>query len=331
MGQALKNTEINFHTTAAVLLVTTALSCPALAFEMSGAHLHGAIDTATAQEYSIRDTSALKSRLLEITDAADARVGVALILDGKDSLTIGNESRYPLMSVMKLHQAVATVRLLELAGQTLDKQIQISAEMLMPDTWSPLRDQYPEGGISMSVRELLRYTLQQSDNNACDILFGQFGGPSGTDSLLRSMGMKDFAICATEDDMHKDLGKCYDNWSTPMSAARLMDDLAAGSLCINKENSAFIRQMLTECRTGLNRLPMPLKESEALIGHKTGTSDQGSDGKWTGINDVGFILLPDGRRYTIAVFVADSTLSMEQTEKIIADISAAVYGWNSDS
>lgn len=331
MAHVHPNIAIKFLTAAAALLLTTALSCPSLAYDAPGARVTGAVDAATTSEAGIRDfsgsVSSLESILRGIADAADARVGVALIMEGKDTLTIGNDSRYPLMSVMKLHQAVATARLLELGGQTLDKKIQISAEMLLPDTWSPLRDKYPEGGISMSVRDLLRYTLQQSDNNACDILFGQFGRPSGTDSLLRSMGIKDFVICATEDEMHKDLGKCHDNWSTPLSAALLMDNLAAGTLGISEENSAFIRQTLTECRTGLNRLPLPLKGTGALIGHKTGTSDQGKDGRWIGINDVGFILLPDGKRYTLAVFVADSALSMEETEKIIADMSAAVYGW----
>ena len=40
-------------------------------------------------------------------------------------------------------------------------------------------------------------------------------------------------------------------------------------------------------------------------------------GELIGINDVGFILLPDGKRYTIAVLVKDSKESMADTEKII--------------
>ena len=63
----------------------------------------------------------------------------------------------------------------------------------------------------------------------------------------------------------------------------------------------------------------------ARIGHKTGTSDRNVQGELIGINDVGFILLPDGKRYTIAVLVKDSTESMADTEKIIANISGIVY------
>ena len=266
----------------------------------------------------------LKTQLQKIIAGADARVGVAVIADG-DTLTVNGSPDYPLMSVMKLHQAVAVARILEERGLPLTSTVHIYVQDLKAGTWSPLRDTRPGGGFDMSVAELLRYTLQQSDNNACDILFDRFAAPEHVDSIIRSMGFRDFRIAATEDEMHRDLKKCRENVSSPLSAADLMDRLASGTLPLGKEYADFIRSTLLECRTGLNRLPLPLEGSGALIGHKTGTSDREADGRWTGINDVGFVLLPDGRSYTLAVFISDSALGMEENEKLIADISGAVY------
>lgn len=266
----------------------------------------------------------LKTQLQKIIAGADARVGVAVIADG-DTLTVNGSPDYPLMSVMKLHQAVAVARILEERGLPLTTTVHIYVQDLKAGTWSPLRDARPGGGFDMSVAELLRYTLQQSDNNACDILFDRFAAPEHVDSIIRSMGFRDFRIAATEDEMHRDLKKCRENVSSPLSAAELMDRLASGTLPLGKEYADFIRSTLLECRTGLNRLPLPLEGSGALIGHKTGTSDREADGRWTGINDVGFVLLPDGRIYTLAVFISDSALGMEENEKLIADISGAVY------
>lgn len=266
----------------------------------------------------------LKTQLQKIIAGADARVGVAVIADG-DTLTVNGSPDYPLMSVMKLHQAVAVARILEERGLPLTTTVHIYVQDLKAGTWSPLRDARPGGGFDMSVAELLRYTLQQSDNNACDILFDRFAAPEHVDSIIRSMGFRDFRIAATEDEMHRDLKKCRENVSSPLSAADLMDRLASGTLPLGKEYADFIRSTLLECRTGLNRLPLPLEGSGALIGHKTGTSDREADGRWTGINDVGFVLLPDGRSYTLAVFISDSALGIEENEKLIADISGAVY------
>lgn len=45
------------------------------------------------------------------------------------------------------------------------------------------------------------------------------------------------------------------------------------------------------------------------------------------VNDVGFVLLPNNKRYSISVFVKDSKESMEDTEKIISDISNIIYSF----
>lgn len=84
---------------------------------------------------------------------------------------------------------------------------------------------------------------------------------------------------------------------------------------------------MTECTTGIARLPYPLKNTDAIIGHKTGTGDKNSQGRYIGINDIGFIYLPNGNRYLIAVFVKDSAEDYDTTERIIAEISSRVYNF----
>ena len=274
---------------------------------------------------SVYASDPLRRQIQAIVDKADAEVGVALIVDGKDTLTVNNDARYPLMSVMRFHQALAVTHYLEERGLPLSTTIRVEKSDLLPDTYSPLRDRYPEGGVSLPVSELLAYTLGLSDNNACDILFRYIGGVAVADGFIRSLGMDDFALSATEDDMHRHPQTCYDNWSTPLSTALLMDNLVAGALPIDTAYTHFLCQTLLACQTGKERLPAPLQGSTARIGHKTGTSDRNERGEWTGINDAGFVLLPHGRRYAIAVLVKHSRLSLRDTEKIIADISAVVY------
>ena len=133
-----------------------------------------------------------------------AQVGIAVVIDGKDTVTINDDGGYPMMSVFKLHQALAVAHHLDRQGRTLATRIPIRREALLPDTYSPLRDRFPEGGIELSVSELLTYTLQLSDNNACDILFDWAGGTEATEEYIRSLGIGDFAIRATEKEMHDD-------------------------------------------------------------------------------------------------------------------------------
>lgn len=62
-----------------------------------------------------------------------------------------------------------------------------------------------------------------------------------------------------------------------------------------------------------------------IVGHKTGTGDYNKSGQLIAINDAGFIVFPDGRRYTLVVFVKNSQENPEYTEVIIAHISEMVY------
>ena len=68
-----------------------------------------------------------------------------------------------------------------------------------------------------------------------------------------------------------------------------------------------------------------LLDKGVIVGHKTGTGDCNAKGQQIGCNDIGFVVLPDGHTYSIAVFVKDSEESSPENSKIIADVSRIVY------
>ncbi len=51
--------------------------------------------------------SQLKTLLEQAIKGKKAEIGIAVIIDGKDTVTVNNDIQYPLMSVFKFHQAVA--------------------------------------------------------------------------------------------------------------------------------------------------------------------------------------------------------------------------------
>ena len=267
----------------------------------------------------------LEEQLRKVIANKKAQIGIAVIINGKDTITINNDERYPMMSVFKLHQALAVADYCEKKGLSFDTPIYIRKADLKTDTYSPLRDLYPNGEISLPIKKLLEYTLHLSDNNACDILFLQTGGTEATDHYIRTnLGMRHFAIKATEDEMHQDKNKCYLNWSTPLETVRMIELLLNVPL-FDDEYQKFIKTTMMSCETGKDRLARPLQGNKAILGHKTGTGDRNDKGQIIGMNDVGFVYLPDGQSYTIAVFIKDSEESEAATARIIADISKTVY------
>ncbi|GCB35221.1 hypothetical protein KGMB02408_21660 [Bacteroides faecalis] len=89
----------------------------------------------------------LETQLKQAIEGKKAETGIAVIIDGKDTITINNQAHYPLMSVFKFHQALALADYMNKKGLSLETQIPITKSDLKPNTYSPLRDKYPQGGI----------------------------------------------------------------------------------------------------------------------------------------------------------------------------------------
>lgn len=265
----------------------------------------------------------LRNKIQKIIQGKDATVGVALIVDGKDTLTINNNFRYPTQSVYKFHLALAVLDYLNKNNLTLDHQLYVKKGDLLPNTHSPLRDDYPQGEMYLSVADIIRYTVSKSDNNGCDILFRLVGGTAVVDRYIRGLGLSEFAIAATEEEMHGPWEVQYTNWSTPYTAAQALEIFRIQDI-LPQPFHDFLWDTLAGTITGGNKIKALLPEG-TFVAHKTGSSFRNAEGLKAAENDIAIIQLPDGRYYSLVVFVADSMESNDVNCGIIAQISKVVY------
>jgi len=267
----------------------------------------------------------LRSSICKIVQDKNATVGVALIVDGKDSLTFNNSFHYPMQSVYKFHLALAVLDYLDKNNLTLNQQIYIKKSDLMPETNSPIRDAYPDGEVHLSVEDIINYTVSQSDNNGCDILFRLIGGVDVVDRYIRNLGFSEFAIAATEEEMHGPWEVQYTNWSTPYTAVQVLEKFRTENI-LPPAFHDFLWNTMVQTTTGANKIKALLPEG-TIVAHKTGSSYRNANGLNAAENDMAIIQLPDGRYYSLAVFVADSMETLETNCGLIAEISKAVYDY----
>ena len=271
----------------------------------------------------------LARRIQSICDKVDATISVAVIIDSRDTTVVGGTARCPMMSVVKLHQAIALCRHLDRQGKSLDDTLSVPPSAMVQGTYSPMRDSHPGGIASITVGELMLYSLQQSDNIACDILFDLIGGPQAVDGEMRALDLDGFAIARTEADMG--LMRIIENAGAKLVGCAIAIEKGfqeAGDQ-LRKEgvriDSLAIIDAMTGCLTGQDRIARPLLGTSATVGHKTGSSDRDASGRATATNDAAFVILPDGRHYVIAIFIMDSAEDDATNARLMADISAAVY------
>lgn len=271
----------------------------------------------------------LKQKIEQIISTKNADVGVSISgIEDLDSLSVNGNRHFPLQSVFKFHIALTVLNEVDRGRLFLNQEIQVTKTDLLPDTWSPLREKYPNGNIKISLAEILNYTVSQSDNNGCDILLRLIGGAKIVNDYIHQLGIKNIAIAANEEEMHKAWNVQFSNWTTPAAATELLK-LFYERKILSEKTYDYLWKMMAETPTGKKRIKGQLPPG-TLVAHKTGTSDTNDQGVTAAVNDIGIVTLPNGKHFAIGVFVSNSKENEETNEKIISDISKLAWDYFTD-
>lgn len=287
--------------TLSVLLITILLSCGS-----------GKSDTDAEVVPSPADT------ITEIINASGATSGVAVICED-DTLLINNNSLYPLMSVFKLHIAAAVIH----KGLPLDSVVHVPAKQLRTGTYSPMRDSVQGRETDITIDRLMYFSVAKSDNNACDILIDLVGGIDSVNSYIQSLGTGNVQLSETEETMHADIMRSYNNSSSPQALCILMSRLYAGEI-LSPEGTHYIIRLLNASTTGRDKLAAGLPQS-SFTGHKSGLSDRTTSGMLIASGDVAAFTTRSGKQAFVAVLIKDNWESDSNINRIFSDISRVVY------
>ncbi|QZK89309.1 class A beta-lactamase, subclass A2 [Flavobacterium sp. CHNK8] len=271
-----------------------------------------------------QNTNELREELNKIISTKNATIGVSIkSIEDKDTLSINGKLNAPLMSVFKFHIALATLNLVDKEKLTLTQKIFIKKQDLHENTWSPIRDEFPNGNMYLTVDQLLKYTVSHSDNNGCDILLDLIGGTEAVQKFINNQGIKDFTIKVNEQEM-RTWENLYINTTTPLATTELLEKFYKGKI-LKKKSTNYLHQIMVECSRGSTWMKAGLPDGTELA-HRTGISGTNENNLRAAMNDVGIVKLPNGKHLIISVYLKNITETKENTEKIIADITKAT--WN---
>jgi len=264
----------------------------------------------------------LRSRIEGLASRSGGRLGVGIeLLETRESLQVGGDQRLPMHSVYKLPIAMAVLNQVDRGLLRLDQSIRVEPAAYLPAGWlSPIRERFPQG-TDLSVRELVRFMVAESDGSACDVLLGVLGGPETVMEYLGRIGVDGVQVVSTERAMSTDDQMQYRNWASPRGMLSLLRALHE-SRGLSPSSRTLLLKDLTESIPGAHRLKALLPGS-AAVAHKTGTGKRGA--VWSATNDVGIVTLPNGQHLAIAVLLMDSTGDEATREGTIAAVAKAAW------
>jgi beta-lactamase class A len=265
----------------------------------------------------------LRQQIRAIAGDAHGKVSVACSLPRSALNCDLNPSAHPpQQSVFKLPLAIAVLHQVEQGTLVLDQPVRFLPEdRILPDVYSPLQDKFPNAGVDVPLRELLRLAVSLSDNVAADILLRLIGGPAVVNTYIAVLRVRGFHIEDNEAVLHREVAAQYRNWFEPQGAVQLLRRISDKSPLSQEHTDLVLAWMAPSDRT--RRLEGDLPDG-VRVAHKSGTSGV-DNGVAHATNDIGLIPLADGRRIAIAVFVTDATADQSTREKVIARIGRAVY------
>jgi beta-lactamase class A len=266
----------------------------------------------------------LQKQVEQIASAAKGHVGVkALVLETGEEVSLNPNDHFPMQSVYKFPIAMTALQQVDAGKLKLDERVRVEkSDFVREGQRSPLRDKNPDG-VELSLSELLRLAVSESDGTASDVLLRLVGGPQVVHKYLDELKVSELVVANSEKEIGRDWETQYRNWASPEGAVALLRALYERR-GLSEQSQALLLKLMTETPTGPKRLKGLLPKG-VIVAHKTGTSGVDSKGISAATNDIGIVTLPNGRHLLIAVFVSDSPADEATREGVIAKVAKAVW------
>jgi beta-lactamase class A len=298
------------------------------------------------------DLPSLVPRLAEIARTAKGDVGLSLfhVETGARLFSYHGQQPFAMASVYKLPIAFELLMQIEAHRLTFEQVVAIGPSDIR--ACCILSRRHPNGGVRLTLRELLELMITESDNTAGDAVLKAVGGPFAVERRLDALGFSGIHVNRYEGAIAFEMTGVVEppppaEWNlraqreligkvplnellaararytsdlrdtaTPDDMAAFLVKLQRGEL-LSRRYTDLLLDLLSRVKTGPHRLKGRLP-ADTIVAHKTGTTA-------VVINDVGIITLPGlGGHLAVAVFVMNGGRATAM-ERVIANVGAAVY------
>lgn len=308
-----------------------------------------------------RAPEALVSLVQMLTRDFGGKVGIAVkSLDDDWTVESNGDLKMPQQSVSKLWVAMTVLDARDQGKLTLDDPITVKKEDLTLFN-QPIAALVKDSGYQTTVGELLQRAMTQSDNTANDRLLQYVGGPSVVRAFLAKKAIADIRFGPGERALQSltagmdwkpeySKGNAFERARSQIPASTRMDAferyiadppdgaapraiaIALGRLkrgeLLSPTSTQYLIGTMESSRTGKQRMRGAVPEGWTF-GHKTGTG-QNFSGRTAGYNDVGFLVSPTGKTFTIAVMIGDTNKTIPERQALMQAVVMGVvtnYRW----
>jgi beta-lactamase class A len=235
------------------------------------------------------------------------RLGLALSTGGR-RFAYRPDERFVYCSTFKMFLAAATLLRVQAGEERLDRAIPVTqADMI---NHAPVTE--PAIGGTLTIEQLMKGTVEVSDNPAANILIREMGGLDALRAFYRGIGDTDTRVDRLEPEMNR-LDGDKDTITPVQSVANIQRLLVSSDTPLSAGSKSLLMRWLLDAPTGMGRIKAGVPAGWT-VAHKTGTGGYGPT------NDIGLLYPPTGDPITLAIYYHGvRTSSDAENEAVIAD------------
>jgi beta-lactamase class A len=261
--------------------------------------------------------------------------------------------RFPMQALVMAPLAAAALAEVDAGRLKLNDMIPVRGVDLSPppgriNSAFPPRDGADH--LTLPAADLIALAVQEGDTTAADVITAHIGGPGAVTGWLRQHDIQDMRVDRYQREVQADMfgmASFRATWkdgaawaaarasvapplreramaafladprdtTTAQAALSFLNLLSGGDLLSAASTRLLLRLMAATSRPAPLRAGLPPR---ATLAHAGGSS--ATDLGLTPVtNDMGVVHLPDGRRFAIVTFLAGSTATAAQRDRLIAD------------
>ncbi len=298
---------------------------------------------------------ALVASITTLAKSFDGRVGIAVrSVDHGWSVDSQGDQRMPQQSVSKLWVAMTVLDFRDAGRLKLEDPITLTRED-MTLFHQPVAALIKADGYHTTVGDLLQRALTMSDNTCNDRLLRYVGGPIAVREFIARKGLGDIRFGPGERALQSQTAglewkpafafgnaftqararlapsarlEAFERYvsdppdgAAPLAITAALAKLRQGKL-LSWSSTQYLMGTMELSHTGRQRLRGAVPAGWTF-GHKTGTG-QDLGGRTAGYNDVGFLIAPDGKAYSIAVMIGDTPRPIAERQALMQAVVQAV-------
>lgn len=235
------------------------------------------------------------------------RLGIAVSTSGR-SLAFNPDGRFVYCSTFKMYLAAATLLRVQAGDERLDRAIPVTADDML--STAPVTQ--PAVGGTLTIEQLMKGTVEVSDNPAANILIRELGGLDAMREFYRGIGDQSTTVNRMETELNRVDGD-KDTISPKQSVTNLGRLFVDPNSPLNAVSRDRLLGWMFASPTGAARIKAGVLAGWR-VAHKTGTGGYGPT------NDIGVIYPPSGDPICIAVYYHGTESSMPaRRETVIAE------------